>query len=357
MDMQSFLQGRARGFYRRDHRKPDGRTLSLYGYEPHEGAAGPEFEDAVSARSEMRFHPLRQEWTLFAPHRQARTFKPSKAANPLAPARPGAPVTEIPFADFELAVFGNRFPSLHPEAPQPPDAPWVSRPAIGDAEVIVFSPQDEGSLATLDQARRVLLVEAIIDRYQQHFDAGAAYVLPFENRGEAVGVTLHHPHGQIYAFPEVPGPQAHAEAGFAGGYDLEADRVSWGEAFTVADAGGLTAHCPPWSRFPYEVWISPRSRASGPWLFSAEEVEGLASLLGDIVARYDRLFGEPMPYMMSFHAAPAETCGKYQFSVQFYPLMRSAGRLKYLAGVEQATGIFTVDVDPEAAASALRKAG
>ncbi len=354
--MATKLSGRARDFYRRDHAKPDGRMLYLYGLEPHEGQAGPEFDDEVSARSEMRFHPLRQEWTLFAPHRQNRTFKPSKAANPLAPARAGAPITEIPFEEFELAVFGNRFPSLHPKAPQPPEAPWQARAATGDAEVIVFSSEDEGSLATLDQARRILLIEALIDRYQSHFDAGAAYVLPFENRGEAVGVTLHHPHGQIYVFPEVPGPQARAEAAFAAGYDLEADRLSWGADYAVAQAGGLNAHCPPWSRFPYEVWITPQSKKPGPWAFDGEEVEGLATLLGDVVARYDRLFSQPMPYMMSFHAAPRETSGRFQFSVQFYPLMRAQGRLKYLAGVEQSTGVFTVDVDPLAAAKALREA-
>lgn len=355
--MLSHINGRARGFYRRDHEKRDGRLLSLYGYQPHEGEAGAEFEDPVSARSEMRFHPLRQEWTLFAPHRQKRTFKPSKAANPLAPARPGAPITEIPFDDFELAVFGNRFPSLHPQAPEPPHAPWTARPATGDAEVIVFSPEDEGSLATLGQERRILLIEALIDRYHKHFDAGAAYVLPFENRGEAVGVTLHHPHGQIYVFPEVPGPQARAEAAFAGGYDLEADRLSWGSDYAISQAGGLNAHCPPWSRFPYEVWITAQSRKPGPWRFSSEEVEGLASLLGDVVERYDRIFDQPMPYMMSFQAAPRETCGRFQFSVQFYPIMRAAGRLKYLASVEQATSIFTVDVDPLDAAKALREAG
>ena len=355
--MQTKLQGRARQIYRRDHQKSDGRQLCLYGYSPHQGEPGPEFEDTVSARSEMRFHPLRQEWTLFVPHRQTRTFKPSKAANPLAPARPGAPITEIPFSDFELAVFGNRFPCLHPLAPQPSEASWLSRPATGHAEVIVFSPEDEGSLATLGQDRRILLIEAIIDRYRQHFDAGAAYVLPFENRGEAVGVTLHHPHGQIYVFPEIPGPQARAEAAFAAGYDLEAERLAWGDGYATGTAGGLAAYCPPWSRFPYEVWISAQSRQPGPWLYSAEEVEGLASLLGDVVTRYDRLFQQPMPYMMSFHAAPAETSGRFQFTVQFYPLMRSAGRLKYLAGVEQATGVFTVDVDPLAAAAALRAAG
>ncbi|WP_421789143.1 galactose-1-phosphate uridylyltransferase [Hyphobacterium sp.] len=348
------LQGRSIQFYRRQHVKPDGRSLYLYGYDEPRGDAGAEFQDPVSSASEMRFHPLRQEWALYSPHRQNRTFQPSRAANPLAPATPGGAITEIPFPDFELAVFGNRFPSLHPAAPAPVEVPWENRSAAGDAEVVVYSPDDAGSLATIGQDRRVLLIEALIDRYQHHFAAGAAYVLPFENRGEAVGVTLSHPHGQIYAFPIVPEPQAKAEAAFAGGYDLEAERQKWAEDFEVSAAGGLRSYCPPYARFPHEVWISSEARRAGPWEFSSDEVEGLASLLGDTVARYDRLFDQPMPYMMSFQAAPRENDGSFQFTVQFYPIMRSAGRLKYLASVEQATGVFTVDVDPKAAAKALR---
>lgn len=351
---QSRYQGCSRTYFRRDHRKADGRMLHLYGLRQHVGDAGPEFDDPISIGSEMRFHPLRQEWAIYSPHRQNRTFKPTRSDNPLAPAVPGGAITEIPFADFELAVFGNRFPSLHPDAPLPDDALWLRQAAQGAAEVIVFSPDSEGNLATLGQARRVLLIEALIDRYRHHFDAGSAYVLPFENRGEAVGVTLHHPHGQLYAFPVVPGPQAKAEAAFAQGYDLEDSRATWGQDFVVAAAGGLHAYCPPFARFPHEVWISARSRKAGPWDFSGEEVEGLAHLMGDVVARYDRLFDEQLPYMMSFQAAPLETSGRFQFTVQFYPIMRSAGRLKYLASVEQATGIFTVDVDPVASAKLLR---
>ncbi len=355
--MQTNLTGRARSIFRREHDKPDGRTLYLYGYAPHSGEPGPEFEDPVASGSEMRFHPLRQEWSVYSPHRQSRTFKPSKAANPLAPAQPGGPITEIPFADFELAVFGNRFPSLHPSAPEPGVAAWQNRSARGDAEVIVFSSDDSGSLATLGQERRILLIEALIDRYHHHFDAGAAYILPFENRGEAVGVTLSHPHGQIYVFPIIPEPQRRAEAAFAAGYDLEAERQAWGAEYAIAERKGVHAYCPPFARFPYEVWLSARSRCAGPWAMTGEEVEGLAELLGDIVGRYDQLFDQPMPYMMSFQAAPVRESETFQFTVQFYPIMRAAGRLKYLAGVEQSTGVFTVDIDPANAARALRAAG
>ena len=200
----------------------------------------------------------------------------------------------------------------------------------------------------------MLLLEALIDRYQALHADGAAYVMPFENRGEQVGVTLPHPHGQIYSFPFVPAPQAAAARAFAEGYDLTADHAGWGGRFDVASAGGVAAFCPPFARFPYETWITPTRRCPGPWAMTGDEIEALATLLGDVPRRLDALFGAPMPYMMSFQAAPGGESAGFQFTVQFYPILRDAGRLKYLASVEQFTGVFTVDVVPEAAAERLR---
>ena len=260
------IEGRARSFYKRTHHKADGRELYLYGYAPHTGAAGAEFTDPVEVGSVLRHHPLLDSWTICSPHRQNRTFKPSAANDPLAPARPGAPITEIPFEDFELAIFGNRFTSLHPNSPAPDLAlPWTEGRASGACEVIVYSPEAEGSLATVSQARRVLLIEALIDRYAAHFQTGADYVLPFENRGDAVGVTLHHPHGQLYAFPHVPQPQALAAKAFTEGYNLCAERQRWGDTFQIASAGGVTSFCPPYARFPYEAWIAADRLCRGPW--------------------------------------------------------------------------------------------
>lgn len=351
------MKGRARDYYKRLHPKADGRALYLYGYEEHTGEPGPEFTDPVATGSILRHHPLLDNWSIFSPHRQNRTFKPSAAADPLAPATPGGAITEIPFDDFELAIFGNRFTSLHPESPEPlPDLPWREARANGACEVIVYAPESEGSLGTLSQARRVLLIEAIIDRYTAHFEAGAGYVLPFENRGEAVGVTLPHPHGQLYAFPHTPQPQAIAAKAFADGYDLAKAQRSWGEAFVIARANGVTSYVPPFARFPYESWIGIDSAPQGPWAMSGDEIEGLAQLMGETTERYDALFDEAMPYMMSFNAAPNMGAKNYQFTVQYFPLMRSAGRIKFLAGVEQATRVFTVDVMPEQAAKLMRDA-
>jgi UDPglucose--hexose-1-phosphate uridylyltransferase len=348
------LDGTTGAIFRRDHRKADGRLLSLYGYAPHEGRVLDELLRPETAPGELRRDPLRNTWAVYAPHRQSRTFLPSAANDPLAPARPGAAATEIPFEDFELAVFENRFPSLSPSAVSSGLSAWASAAANGQCEVVVFSKEPVGSLGSLSEARRVLLIEALIDRYKRLHDAGFAYVMPFENRGEQVGVTLPHPHGQIYAFPSVPEPQATADKAFREGFNLVAEHASWGGRFDVTGDGSLIAFCPPFARFPYETWIMPKRLCAGPWDLNAEDVHSLARLLAEVPRRLDDLFGETMPYMMSFQAAPRDAGSHFQFTVQFFPVLRSAGRLKYLASVEQFTGVFTVDVVPETAAEILR---
>jgi UDPglucose--hexose-1-phosphate uridylyltransferase len=348
------LQGRSRSLFRRHHIKADGRSVSFYGFQPHSGPAGEELLRTTGHQSELRRDPLRGTWAIYSPHRQTRTFLPSAASDPLAPCREGIAPTEIAFPDFELAVFDNQFSSLQPESGSTTHSRWATGPATGQCEVIVYSAEPAGDLYSVGQDRRVLFVEALIDRYETLFSNGAAYVLPFENRGEQVGVTLAHPHGQIYAFPFVPEPQAAAAKAFGSGYDLIADHAAWNGLFNVATEGNLAAFCPPFGRFPYETWIMPTRPCHGPWDLDASEVEDLARLLGDVPRRLDALFGAPMPYMMSFQAAPRDAGPQFQFTVQFYPIMRDAQRLKYLASVEQFTGVFTVDVIPENAAERLR---
>ena len=352
--LERTVNGRA--IHRRHHVKSDGRDLLLYGYHPHT-LPRVEGEDLQTLTgSELRWHPLRGDWSIYAAARQNRTFKPSAAENPLAASEPGAPLTEIPFEDFELAVFKNRFPSLHSDAHEPNTPGLKMHSAKGACEVIVYSPEAQGSLATLGQARRRLLVAAWIDRYEALYERGCAFVLQFENRGDAVGVTLHHPHGQIYGFPIVPRPQVFAAAAFEEGYDLAAEVKDWGAAYRIAEAGGLCSYAPRFARFPYEVWISATEPVSGPWAVNEEQADGFAHLLGDTVRRYDAFFGRETPCMLSLHAAPYGRDDLFQFTAQFYPLLRAPDRVKYLASVEQSTDVFTVDILPNRAAEKLRSA-
>jgi len=340
--------------FRRDHSKADGRPLYLYGRQAHELPVLDETADEVAKGGELRWHPFRREWNVYAAHRQNRTFKPSAADDPLSPTKSGGPATEIPFEDFELAVFGNKFTSLHPEAPAPMVVPSVqSERAFGACDVVVYTPETTGNLFTIGQDRRRLLLAAWVDRYQAHFDAGCQFVMPFESRGEEVGVTLHHPHGQIYAFGKTPQVHQMMAEAYADGFSLETSLPTWSD-YVVAEAGPVSAICPPFARFPYEAWIVPQRRVPGPWSFNEEEADGFAQLLGDMTRRYDQFFGRDTAYMLTLHASPVGFEDTFHFTAQFYPILRAPGRVKFLASVEQGSGVFTVDVMPEAAAQTLR---
>src|SRR5436305_8504017 len=172
--------------------QPDGRHVYLYGdFAPApDGYQAPSMPTGVYQR---RWNPLRREWVLVAASRQARTFLPERVDCPLCPSRPGH-ATELPASSFEAAVFENRFPAMVP-----------ARPAGGSCEVVVYTDEHEGSFATLSASRLTRLAEVWTDRYRELIGRrGVRYVFIFENRGEQVGVTLHHPHGQLYAFPFIP---------------------------------------------------------------------------------------------------------------------------------------------------------
>ena len=156
----------------------------------------------VAKGGELRWHPLRREWNIYAPHRQNRTFKPLEADNPLAPSVFGRPPTEVRFTNFELAIFENKYTSLHHDAPIPSVPKGMhSMRAKERCDVVTYGPQATRNLNSIRQTKCRLLLAAWIDRYKTLFDTGHKFVLPFENRGDAVGLTLGHPHGQIYAFP------------------------------------------------------------------------------------------------------------------------------------------------------------
>jgi UDPglucose--hexose-1-phosphate uridylyltransferase len=341
--------------YRRHFIKNDLRDLFLYGFKAHNSEPVAQGDETAEKGGELRWHPFRQEWNIYAPHRQGRTFKPSLTDDPLAPSKIGGPPTEIPFQDFELAIFENKFTSLHQDAPPPMDVKNVrTKRAAGRCDVVVYGPESSGNLQSIGQNKRRLLIAAWNDRYQSLFEAGNKFVMPFENRGDEVGVTLHHPHGQIYAFPFIPQVQLRTAQAFADGYDLANDIKNFAPDYSVLSVGGLTAFCPPYARFPFEVWIAPNERHAGPWTFNEEQLDTFAHMLGDITRRYDEYFQRPTAYMLSLQAAPTGFEDSFHFTAQFYPLLRAPGRVKYLASVEQTTGCFTVDVMPENAAEILR---
>lgn len=341
-------------FSLREHRLPDGRELLLFGRSAHREEPCESLPPASpGAGSHLRWHPLRGEWVAYAGARQGRTFLPAASFCPLCPAAEGR-LGEIPFGTFEIAVFENRFPAfLDAGGALPVLPPGVeAAPAKGRCEVVVFSDDHRAALGTLSDDRIALLFEVWGARVEA-LGRKHPHVLPFENRGEEIGVTLHHPHGQIYAFPFIPA-QVRRAAEAQAASPVIGDLLRHAGDLEIEALDEAVALVPPFAMYPYETWILPRRRVPGPQALSGSERLAMARLLGRAVRRLDGLFGSPMPYILTVQCAPRGFEDSFHMSVEIRPFRRDSGKLKYLAGVEQGAGVFLADVLPEDAAARLR---
>ncbi|RPJ82963.1 MAG: galactose-1-phosphate uridylyltransferase, partial [Acidobacteria bacterium] len=344
-----------------------GRQLLLYGRVPipDDLVATTPAGAANQPNSHLRWHPFRGEWIAYASHRQNRTFLPPAEFNPLAVTTDASQPTELPSGPWEVAVFENLFPTLLQGAHDAPDLEVPTRPGHGACEVVVFTQDPKASLGTLPLERIDLIARVWADRY---VDLGARdevhYVFEFENRGVEVGVTLSHPHGQIYAYPFVP-PVPARELQQQGEYVLQHGRglledVIAGETSdgrrTIYVGEHVIAFIPVFARYSYEVWIAPRRPVASIASLDDEERWDFARALKTVLMKYDGLWSRPFPYIMSFHQAPTDgrTYPGAHFHVEFYPAYRMPGRLKYLAGSEMGAGVFTADTLPEEKAAELR---
>jgi len=315
--------------------------------------------------SQIRCDPLSEEWVIVASHRQGRTHLPPADQCPLCPSRDGR-ATEIPAADYDVVVFENRFPSLASDPGRVADAgPFARRPGVGRCEVVCFTSDHGGALARLPVGRIRTVVEVWADRtLELGAMDGVEQVFPFENRGEEIGVTLHHPHGQIYAYPfvaprtarQLDVARAHREA--TGGCrtcsivaaEAEGERV-------VATVPGWLAVVPFAARWPFEVHLYPTRHLPDLPALDDGERDGLAVLLKDVLGRFDALFDQPLPYMLICHQAPVRRDRDLAHAhLEAFSIRRTATKLKYLASSESGAGVFINDIAPERAAELLRAA-
>jgi UDPglucose--hexose-1-phosphate uridylyltransferase len=309
---------------------------------------------------ELRLDPLRNQWVAYATERNDRTFLPTDFC-PLCPSGKGG-ASEVPLDTFEVVVFENRFPAFGPDR----RSGRPVRPPTTGCEVVVYTPEHDLTLAQLPPERVRLLVDVWADRYRElGARAEVAYVYIFENKGEEVGVTLHHPHGQIYALPFVP-PFAQAELDASGkhlaggGECLHCSELALEASGprVVLEEGSVVGFVPRAARWPYEVHVYPRRHvASIADLDDAERWDLARALLG-VSGTYDRHFGFSTPYVMAVHQAPTDGTGWPQAHLhfEFYPPHRRGDRLKYLAGVELGAGTFVNDTRPEDTSAQLRRA-
>lgn len=369
------------GVMKRTTRLADGREL-IY-YDDPGTSLGPERRPdsrALDPRADtatMRRDVLTGDWISVAAGRQNRAFLPPAELDPLAPQTPSNP-SEIP-SPYDVAVFENRSPSFgpalanaHGDAPAavaPPrdlddlDAPGLgrTRTSIGRCEVVCFSPEHEGSFGTQTPTRARTVIEAWADRSAALSALpGIQQVFPFENRGEAIGVTLGHPHGQIYAYPYLtPRTQRLLQSIEREGADLFARILAFEQESerVVLRGRHWTAFVPFAARWPLEVHVMPhRHVADIPGTTDAERDE-FATLYLRLLRGVDALYDSPTPYIAAWHQAPVRV-GRdaVRLRLELTSPRRAADKLKYLAGSEAAMGAWIGDVPPEAAADRLRAA-
>jgi UDPglucose--hexose-1-phosphate uridylyltransferase len=319
--------------------------------------------------SEIRYDPILDEWVAIAAHRQTRTYLPPSDECPLCPSTPER-ATEVPAYDYDVAVFENRFPSFSHRrgAADPPHLPGLTdtRPGYGRCEVVCFTSDHNASFASLTPKRVRLVVEAWADRTAElNALPHVEQVFCFENRGEAIGVTLSHPHGQIYAYPFVTPrtrrmlASARRHAADTGGRNLFADVLAAERAAGVRVVAGnehWTAFVPAVARWPYEIHLYPNRQVPDILALSSEERDTFGPVYLEVLRRLDGLFGFAMPYIAAWHQAPVRVDRDLSYlHLQVFSIQRAPGKLKYLAGSESGMGVFVNDIRPERAAKQLRE--
>ena len=328
---------------------------------------------------EERWHPLREEWIIVAAHRQNRPWSGETlaASETIVPAYlpecylcPGnMRVSGVYNPQYsQTYVFDNDHPCVGADAPSPLPSPtglYQSRPSIGIARVVCYSPKHNQTLAELETAQ----IEELLSVWQQQYQELSLrpeinHILIFENKGEAVGVSNPHPHCQIYAtnfvFKYIETEAAACQTHLAKtGRVLFQDIISAEQQDSnriIAENDTAIAFVPYFARYAYEVYVAPKITHPHLAALSDQERHDFAGILQSVLVRFDNLWQMPFPYVMALHQAPTDG-GDYRsfhFHIEFHPPLRKPNLLKYLAGPEIGGGNFVSDTTPEEKAAELR---
>ena len=357
------------GIIRNDRTMSDGRTIRYYDTQGQtRTAADQRPQEDQPGIGELRLDSLVNEWVAIAPHRQGRVFLPPKELCPLCPTV-GDLLTEIPDSTYEVVVFDNRAPSLRAPGdgwelpdrlgPQTPNAP-----AAGKCEVVCFTSEHGNSYADHSEHQVRTVLEAWRDRTRELSQLDfIEQIFPFENRGEEVGVTLSHPHGQIYAYSFLPS-RVERMLSAAQKYREDTGRVLFDDlvAREIKDEVRIIARNEHWiaftpyaARYPFEIHVTPLVPVADMTELSPAACDAFASVALEVLKRLDAVFGIPMAYIAAWHQAPVRQ-GRdlLRLHWQITCIRRAPGKLKYLAGSESAMGAFIMDMKPEQSAQQLR---
>jgi UDPglucose--hexose-1-phosphate uridylyltransferase len=339
-------------------------------------------EDRAGRRAtswHQRWHPLREEWVIIAAHRQDRPWQGEE--------RPASIVLPPPYVDTcyfcprnlrvgggrnpdyqSVFVFDNDHPCVGADAPSELETPpgiYRNRPANGVARVVCYSPRHDMTLAELPDAE----VEQVITAWRdQYVELGSRpevhHVLTFENKGDVVGVSNPHPHGQIYA-TNFPFKTIENEAAVSRRYlesqgrplfqDIIRSELDDGRRILFENESAIV-FMPYFARYAYECYVAPKATHASLASMSRGELSDLATALKTLLVRYDNLWRMPFPYVLTLHQAPTDGASYpgFHFHIECHPPLRKPHLLKYLAGPEIGGGNFLSDTLPEAKAAELR---
>ncbi|PWK06595.1 galactose-1-phosphate uridylyltransferase [Tumebacillus permanentifrigoris] len=292
--------------------------------------------------AELRYNPLLGDWTMVASNRQNRPNMPKD----FCPFCPGS--GKVP-EQFDVFAYDNDFPALRPDPPEPdPVGSELYRTAhsYGKCEVILYSPDHTATLPQLSVAHIGKLINLWTERYVAlSQDPKHQYVMIFENRGEECGVTMPHPHGQIYAYSHMPlklqteldnCKRHHSTTGHCLLCDMNREEQAFGGR-VIHENEHFLAYIPFFTDYPYGLYIVSKQHKTALPQFSPEEQHSLAQMLQGMTGAMDTLFDRLFPYMMVLHQRPVhgtDVEDYYHFHIEFYPPLRDANRIKFIASSE-----------------------
>lgn len=295
--------------------------------------------------AELRWNPLLQTWTMVASHRQNRPNLP-KHQCPFCPGSGKVPDT------FEVISLPNDFPVMMPEPPTPDPVAtdfFQTMPSYGKCEVVLYSCEHAITLQELSIPHIQKLVQLWKSRFLDiRNDSHVQYIFPFENKGEEVGATIAHPHGQIYGYPFIPLKLMTEYTSCMEYYQThkkclichlteEEKRV---HLRIIHENPSMIAYIPFFTDYPWGVFIVSKRHFSHIDHMTVDEERDLAEILKIVVGAFDFLFDRPFPYMMVMHQGPVNhplekpSHEFFHWHLEFYPPLRAKDRIKFYASSE-----------------------
>jgi len=311
--------------------------------------------------NELRWNPVLGEWIIVASKREKRPWRPEKC--------PFCPGSDETVYGWDVQVLPNRFPALkkNPKTRVKGSDIYKVRPGYGYCEIVVETPVHTGDLCDIPIDNLKKVIDVFSDRYiVLGLDERIKYVYEFRNKGKVIGVSLHHPHSQIYALPFIP-PKIKRELREAKRFWKNRGKCLFCHIVSIEKRERIRIvyenkhfilFIPFFAMWPYEMHIYSKKHVQSIDMFNGEERYYLADILKIATKTYNLLFDFSLPYIMAIHQKPTD--GKkyeyYHFHIEFYPPHRDKDKLKYPAGIERGTGTFTYDGLPEERAKYLKEA-